>query len=254
MQPRSRLARPDVVFLDLGDTLVRVHPTWAAVYRTVFPEFGISVADDDFHQAFAAVFARWEGNGPFEATEEASYQRLKALDGLAFGMLGYHDLPDSFFRRVDQVFRERSAWWVYPDVLPGLDALVGAGVRLAVISNWSWSAPELIHDLQLARHFEAMIISARVGYQKPHREIFEHALKLMRVASERAIHVGDSVSADVQGARGAGIRPVLISRGSHVHGDGHGRDIDLADVPVVSDMYGLLDLLGIDRPAELTVS
>ena len=30
-----------------------------------------------------------------------------------------------------------------------------AGLRLAVISNWGWAAPELLHTLELARHFEA---------------------------------------------------------------------------------------------------
>lgn len=252
MRTPAVLARPDVVFLDLGDTLVRVDPSWAAVYGSVFPEFGITVTDDAFHRAFAAVFAEWEGDGPFDATEEASYQRLKELDGRAFAMLGYHDLPDAFFRRVDAVFRERSAWWVYPDVLPALDALVAAGFRLAVISNWSWSAPELIHDLALARHFEAMIISARVGYQKPHRGIFEHALATMHVAPEGAVHVGDSVSADVVGARALGITPVLIARPDRapgVHGAG-----ERGDVPVIADLLELLDLLGVTRPESVAVS
>ena len=35
---------------------------------------------------------------------------------------------------------------------------------------------ELIHDLELARHFEKLVISARVGFQKPNPGIFQHAL------------------------------------------------------------------------------
>ncbi len=235
-------------FLDLGDTLVRAHPSWAEVYARTFPEFGIDVSRAEFDQAFAAAFAEGEHEGPFEASAEASYERLRALDGRVFSLLGYRDLPEAFFRRVEEVFTSVTSWWVFPDVLPALHALREAGIRLAVVSNWSWQAPELLHDLELAKHFEAMVISARVGYLKPHRGIFDHALSVMTTTPDRAIHVGDSVRADVEGARGAGIGPVLIDRATHIHTRAHGRVVP-PGVPVISDLLGLLDLLGIGRPA-----
>jgi putative hydrolase of the HAD superfamily len=244
---RVIVERPDVVFLDLGDTLVRAHPSWVQVYSQAFPDFGMRVAAVDFERAFSEAFEEGETEGPFEATEEASYRRLKELDGRVFAKLGYRDLPDAFFRRVEAAFAERSSWWVFPDVIPALDALVANGRRLAVISNWAWQAPELLHDLELARHFEALVISARVGYQKPERGIFEHALEVMRVAPDRALHVGDSVHADVEGARAAGIAAVLIDRATHVHA--RANDDRSLDVPVISDLFGLLDLLDVPRPA-----
>jgi putative hydrolase of the HAD superfamily len=252
VSPPTRLERPDVVFLDLGDTLVRAHPSWVEVYAQAFPTFGVEIARDDFQRAFSEAFEEGENEGPFEATEEASYRRLKELDGRVFAKLGYPDLPDEFFRRVEQAFAADSSWWVFPDVIPALDALVDDGIRLAVISNWSWQAPELIHDLELARHFEALIISARVGYLKPHRGIFEHALGVMRVPPDRAVHVGDSVRADVDGARAVGITPVLIDRSTHVHA--HSNDELPRDVPVIGDLFGLLDLLDVARPAAAAVS
>jgi putative hydrolase of the HAD superfamily len=242
------LSRPEVVFLDVGDTLVRADPSWAEVYAIAFPEFGVRVSPDAFHRAMAEAFVDWEGGGPFEATEEASYQRIKELDGRVFAALGYPDLPDAFYRRVDDAFRQRSSWLVFPDVVPAVDALRAAGLRLAVISNWTWAAPELLHDLELAAHFEALVISSRVGFQKPHRGIFEHALEVMRVAPERAVHVGDSFSADVLGARSVGITPVLIDRRIHEPGHTHGRRPSDDEVPVVGDLLELADLLGVPRP------
>lgn len=252
MTSHARLPRPDVVFLDLGDTLVRAHPSWGDVYAVAFPEFGLKVNPDDFHRAFEEVFAEGEDEGPFEATAEASYRRLVALDGRVFAKLGYPVLPQTFFRRVEQIFARRSSWWIFPDVIPALDALQRGGIRLAVISNWSWQAPELLHDLELARHFDGLIVSARVGYLKPHVGIFEHALEVMRVAPRAAIHVGDSVRADIRGAQAAGITPVLIDRHTHSHaGDGQRHAPD--DVPLIHDLFGLLDLIGIDRPAATAV-
>jgi REG-2-like HAD superfamily hydrolase len=247
------LNRPEVIFLDLGDTLLRANPSWADVYARAFPEFGIEVSRDAFRDAFEAVFAEGEDEGPFEASAEASYQRLVELDGRVFAKLGYRDLPPEFFRRVEQVFAERSSWWVFDDVIPSLDALRGDGIRLGVISNWSWQAPELLHDLELARHFEALIVSAHVGFLKPHPGIFEHALGVMRVQPHRAVHVGDSIGADVRGAQAVGITPVLIERNTH----SHARETDRPapdGVERVRDLYGLLDLVGVARPQAVAAS
>ncbi len=192
--------------------MAKANPSWRDVYATVFAAHGIDATADEFEQAFRHAWREWAHEGPFEATEEASFRRLMELDQLVFDRLGYPDLPESFFRAVDHAFRQRSAFHVFPDVIPALDAMQAAGLRLAVVSNWGWYAPELLQTLELARHFEVLSISARVGYQKPHRAIFVHALELLDLPADAAIHVGDDPDADVVGARRAGIEPVLIDR------------------------------------------
>jgi putative hydrolase of the HAD superfamily len=241
--------RPDAVFLDLGDTLVRAHPSWASVYLSTFPEFGIEATEEQLEDALrtATRSGAWEFEGPFEATEEGSFQRLMALDRLVFGRLGYHDLPESFFRAIDAAFHRRAAWHVFPDVLPALDAMRAAGLRLGVVSNWGWTAPELLHLLELASNFEVLAISARVGYQKPHPAIFQHALDQLGASPADAIHVGDDPIADVVGARRAGIEPVLIVR-EHRRASIPDADVRADGAPLIGDFAGLLDLLGVDRP------
>ena len=49
-----------------------------------------------------------------------------------------------------------------------------------------------------------------VGVAKPDPRIFEMALERLGVPAARAIHVGDTPAADVDGACAAGVRPVLI--------------------------------------------
>ena len=136
---------------------------------------------------------------------------------------------------------------MFEEVPSTLEAVRAAGIRAAVVSNWLWDAPDLLHALELTRHFEALIISARVGFQKPHPRIFEHALAVTGVAPERAIHVGDSYSADVIGARSVGIQPVLIVREHEPAAVGEIR-APPGDVPVVHDLNELLDLIGVARP------
>lgn len=242
--------KPSVVLLDVGDTMAKANPSWRDVYATVFGGHGIEASLEDFEQAFRAAWADWAQEGPFEATEEASFQRFMALDQLVFDRLGYPDLPESFFRDVDAAFRQRSAFYVFADVIPALDAMQAAGLRLGVVSNWGWAAPELLQTLELARHFEIMSISARVGYQKPHAAIFEHALDLLEVSPDQAIHVGDDPEADIIGARRVGIEPVLIDRHGRTHPPlGHETEHD--EVACVADLAELLDLLGIERPSAL---
>ena len=243
--------KPDVVLIDVGDTMARPDPSWLEVYSTVFDDYGIETSQEPWEQAFRAAWVEWAHEGPFEATEEASFQRLTELDQLVFDKLGYPDLPEAFFHDIDLAFRKRSAFFVFPDVIPALDAMQEAGLRLAVVSNWGWHAPELLQTLELARHFEVMSISARVGYQKPNVAIFEHALDLLDVRPEQAVHVGDDPEADVVGARGAGIEPILIDRRGRID-QPVGVGADTGAVPTIHDFGGLLDLLGIERPAALT--
>jgi putative hydrolase of the HAD superfamily len=113
-----------------------------------------------------------------------------------------------------------------------------------VISNWVWALPELLHDLEIAHHFEAIVASARVGYVKPQREIFAHALDVTGVRPERAVHVGDNPDADVAGAAALGILPVLLDRDGRFPAGLP----DRADVAVVPDLFGLLRLLRLPEP------
>jgi putative hydrolase of the HAD superfamily len=246
----AAVIRPEVIFLDVGDTLIRAHPSWAGVYRQGLLEFGIDISEKDLERALlheTQAGAWWNIEDPFEPSEQNSYARVSAFDAAVLARAGHADLDEKVFRSIEEAFARRSAWYVYPDVLPALDALNDAGIRLCVISNFVWGAPELIHDLELARHFEQLVISARIGFQKPNPGIFQHALEVMKIAPDRALHVGDSYRADVIGARRLGISAVLIAR----DGRDAARQIqehDDPDLMVVTDLYELLDLLAIERP------
>ena len=72
----------------------------------------------------------------------------------------------------------------------------------------------------------AGVVSAdTVRTYKPHREIFDTALRFSGYTPDEVVHIGDSYDTDVVGARGAGIRPVLLLRG---HTRRH-EDVDAAD-------------------------
>lgn len=77
----------------------------------------------------------------------------------------------------------------------------------------------------------ADIVSAdTVRAYKPHRELFDEALRISGCALDEVIHIGDSYSSDVVGARSAGIRPLLLLRGRQEQYDDVSTANDLEEV------------------------
>lgn len=116
--------------------------------------------------------------------------------------------PESMAEEVFAVFyRARNEVTLYDDVLPALERLHGR-FRLFAISNGN---ADLV-AIGLARFFEHAVAARDAGVLKPDPRIFALLLQRAGVAAERALHVGDDVVADVEGARCAGITPVWVNR------------------------------------------
>lgn len=60
-------------------------------------------------------------------------------------------------------------------------------------------------------HFQVMLSSERAGANKPQERIFRKALELAKARPEESLMIGDSATADIAGARGAGIDQVHYS-------------------------------------------
>ncbi|RKU38580.1 hypothetical protein C6496_05790 [Candidatus Poribacteria bacterium] len=103
---------------------------------------------------------------------------------------------------------------LYDDVVPTLQRLRDAGFKLAIVSNWDTPLDPLIERLGIAEYFDAIVAShdGRVRSEKPDPHIFNYALTVVGVSAEEAVHVGDTYGADIVGAKGVGIRPILLDR------------------------------------------
>lgn len=101
---------------------------------------------------------------------------------------------------------------LFDDVIPVLNALEDAGLRLGVVSNWDVSLADVLRDLGIRDRFASLSVSAVVGARKPDPGLFLHAVRTLGVASAQVVHVGDDRARDLVGARAAGVRAVLIDR------------------------------------------
>jgi putative hydrolase of the HAD superfamily len=100
----------------------------------------------------------------------------------------------------------------FDDVMATLCAARRCGLRVVIVSNWDVSLHQVLARLGVGALVDAVLTSAEVGARKPSPVIFEQALELAGVAPELAVHIGDSVAEDVEGARAAGIEPILLAR------------------------------------------
>lgn len=96
-----------------------------------------------------------------------------------------------------------------------LDAL-GRTRRLGLCSNFSHSetALAILDEARLRTRLDAraLVVSDAVGWRKPRAEIFREVLERLDVDPGEALHVGDSLRADVGGAAAAGLRTAWVTR------------------------------------------
>jgi putative hydrolase of the HAD superfamily len=101
---------------------------------------------------------------------------------------------------------------LYDDVIPCLDRLAGMGIQLAVISNWDYSLHRVLKMFGIYDRFVVVKASLEEGVEKPDPRLFEMTLAEAGFTAAETFHVGDDVVDDLDGAKGVGIRAVLIDR------------------------------------------
>lgn len=86
--------------------------------------------------------------------------------------------------------------------------------RLALLSNYpcSRSIRDSLAKIGLFEMFEAVTISADVGYVKPHARPFETLLSQLGLFPSQCAYVGDNWLADVQGAKRIGMSAIFTTQ------------------------------------------
>ena len=133
-----------------------------------------------------------------------TWLRLELLRRLA-SEAGY---PEDMARQAfDVFFRARNEVVLYDDVLPALTTL-HTRCRLFALSNGNAD----LAAIGLSHLFERSLCAREAGCLKPDPRIFCRLLDDAGLDAAYVVHVGDDPEADIQGARGAGLRAVWLNR------------------------------------------
>jgi HAD superfamily hydrolase (TIGR01509 family) len=204
------------VLFDLGNTLVHYYKReeFPSVLRRCLEGAAAVAETSDVRATATAVFDR-----ALELNREAADFAVRPLVGRlrellpGCGAASDEVLDDACRAFMAPIFDCARA---DPDAASVLDALRERGVRTAIVSNTPWGSPAPYWREELARHgllgrADAVVFCVDVGWRKPHRAPMLRALADLGVGPDEALFVGDDARWDVEGARRAGIRPVLLS-------------------------------------------
>jgi putative hydrolase of the HAD superfamily len=233
------------VLLDALGTLVGIEPPWAPLTRLLAERHGLAVDVGAVRRALGAEMTYYRANCQ-SAGDAAGLARLR--DGCAGVIAAELGPPAAAIDRsgLTETLLDALRFAAYPEVAAALGRLRAGGARLVVVSNWDISLHEALEQAGIGRLVDGAVSSAEIGAAKPAAAIFRAGLALAGVPAERAIHVGDSYEEDVQGARAAGIEPVLLERtdaGGLLAPGGGGAGVAGEDRAVrrISSLAGLVD-------------
>lgn len=211
------------VTFDVNGTLLRPR-NLGAVYREVFRRHGLPVETGD-DEVTLVVRRVWDelacltdgSTDRFSSHPEGARGWWRRFAERVAEHLGVPPPSRFAFRELYERFASPDAWTVFPDAPAALDVLAERGVGRAVVSNWDERLPQVLEGVGLAARLEAVVHSSAVGYEKPDPRVFRAVLERLGVDDPgEAVHVGDRLREDVEGAVALGMRGVLLDRGGQL--------------------------------------
>ncbi len=209
------------VLLDVGGTLVGPRKSFGEIYATVLAGRGFVHPAERFEEALRTEWNEISRMIPPGKDRYAHFPGgesefwLRVVQGTLRRVTDEplpDDLPASVLDALRDTFRHREAWEAFDDVVPTLEALPADGVSLGAVSNWDSRLPAVLERLELSAFFETVTVSSLEGVEKPDPMIFHRALESAGAQADLSIYVGDIPEIDLEGARAAGLRGVLIDR------------------------------------------
>ncbi|HVN17071.1 MAG TPA: HAD family hydrolase [Anaerolineales bacterium] len=225
------------ILFDLDGTLRHNQPQGEEVFFNYALSLDLPVNEDDHLRGVRWEHYYWASSPELNAdltiySEDNFWVNYARRQLIAYGIepKQAEQLAPSFSQHMSEDYKPFSV--ARPETHAVLSQLKEAGFKLGVVSNREHSFEEDLKHIGIESYFEFSLAAGEVQSYKPARGIFEAALRCVDVSAHEAMYVGDNYFADVVGARGAGLQPVLYDP-SRIYPD--------ADCPVIVSLDGLLE-------------
>ncbi|MBI3164636.1 MAG: HAD family hydrolase [Chloroflexi bacterium] len=203
------------LIFDLGGTLMYARGDWTPIHTQADAALtqslkagGIELSADVFRARLSGYYEQRDKDH-YETTYHLVLREL-------LRELGHTEVAESGLRSaLDALYRvTQSNWDLESDSREVLAQLKDAGYRLGIFSNAGddKDVQDLIDMFGIRRYFDFVLTSAACFYRKPHPRAFEISLAQWNATPNEAVMIGDSLDADILGAKQAGMTSVWITR------------------------------------------
>jgi len=207
------------VLMDLGETLVHFAKPWEEVsyaqIREVYAYLNDSGLRTDF-ESFARTFVRVYEEAAGRSDTFKIEIPMEEIIAKTLSKFNVKNLPTEFLQKATRFYfmPEIDAWQPYTDAVDTLSKLTDNKFKLGLVSNAKseWVVHEILSKYDLQKFFGTVITSAAMRVRKPRPDIFSRALKDLDVKAKDAVFIGDSLEADIGGARNVGMHSIYVSR------------------------------------------
>jgi len=245
MRPYDTSVTLKAVFFDVGDTLVEGwigrEETNAIVREVLRREFGERHWFEDFLKADFWPKPDVEAIADEEASLRQETHRWYE-QWFRNASIGIDDIDMDRLRIAATVPLDLVGKPV-PGAFPAVRWCKEQGLKVALVTNTLSRGDEEVWEdwrrFGLADAIDAVASSHSVGWQKPHRAIFERALQLTGARPEDTVMIGDRTDADILGAKRLGMRAVLRRTAN----EEAMRDVGVSPDAAIEDLTTLPDVL-----------
>lgn len=232
------------IFWDFHGTLTMPDSLWAVSMARALGHYGYPVPPEAIAEQLSSGFtwhtplARYKN-----ATGQAWWEKLFAQWA---GLYRRHGIPEKAIRPINTYIRNEllspENYKVYPDAAAVLQRCVELGFQNHILSNNFPELEAVIVGLGLSRLFGTCTVSAKLGAEKPHPEIFK-AARIAAGLPSLCIMVGDNPSADIAGGKNAGMKTALVHAAQDCGADFYGKSLsDLVPFFTLSAGYASANL------------
>lgn len=184
------------VIFDMYETLITLFES--PVYFSTQMAEDAGIPEEDFRQI-------WRATEEDRTTGKVRVEEVVARILKEKGCFTEKKLQRIMEKRIN--YKKEAFEHMHPEILPMMDGLKEAGIKIGLISNCHSEEAAVIKESILYPYFDAVCLSWEEGMQKPDRRIFERALQKLAVSAQECLYVGDGGSNELAAAGSVGMHP-----------------------------------------------
>jgi len=207
------------VFFDLYQTLVRYQPSQEELESRALQNLDISVTAEALRRPILTanefIYQQIALRPLSQRSREETIALYTEYQRIVLREAGIKADEKTVLKLLGMMQQAKMDLVLFDDVLPALDGLKKRKLILGLISNIEQDMTATLDKLGLSPRLNIVVTSQDAGFTKPHKEIFEYAVKQAGVLPAETVYVGDQYQVDVIGSNSAGLKGILLDRGEY---------------------------------------